>query len=82
MESIARSVREPLSSAILKADLPNAKPFWKVLNLRAWWSAPILVPKDPVRALRKPTSFLNAPSVMVTRLFRLPVQNFFTSFIR
>ena len=41
LESIARSVREPLSSAILKGDIPKRKLFLPALNRQAWSAVPM-----------------------------------------
>lgn len=74
LESIARSVREPLSSAILKGDIPQAEAILSSIKPAGVVSRADVVLPNQFQALRK--SFIPERSVpvMVTRLFELPVQ--------
>ncbi|WP_248637911.1 biofilm formation regulator HmsP [Citrobacter koseri] len=74
LESIARSVREPLSAAILKADIPEAETILARIQPAGVVSRADVVLPNQVQALRM--SFIPERSVpvTVTRLFELPVQ--------
>src|SRR5699024_5697303 len=74
LESIARSVREPLSSAILKGDIPEAEAILaSILPAGVVLLDAVLLPTH-FQAMRK--SFIPARPVpvMVPRLFALPLQ--------
>lgn len=74
LESIARSVREPLSASILKGDIPEAESILKRIQPAGIVSRADVVLPNQFRALRM--SFIPERSVpmMVMRLFELPVQ--------
>lgn len=74
LESIARSVREPLSAAILKADIPEAETILARIQPAGVVSRADVVLPNQFQALRM--SFIPERSVpvTVTRLFELPVQ--------
>ena len=74
LESIARSVREPLSAAILKADIPEAETSLARIQPAGVVSRADVVLPNQFQALRM--SFIPERSVpvTVTRLFELPVQ--------
>ncbi|MGK8897611.1 biofilm formation regulator HmsP [Citrobacter koseri] len=74
LESIARSVREPLSAAILKADIPEAETILVRIQPAGVVSRADVVLPNQFQALRM--SFIPERSVpvTVTRLFELPVQ--------
>ncbi|MDA8479410.1 biofilm formation regulator HmsP [Citrobacter sp. Awk 4] len=74
LESIARSVREPLSAAILKADIPGAESILVSIKPAGVVSRADVVLPNQFQALR--ISFIpeRPVPVMVTRLFELPVQ--------
>ncbi|EIJ1513174.1 sensor-domain containing phosphodiesterase [Salmonella enterica] len=74
LESIARSVREPLSSAILKADLPGAETILESIKPAGVVSRADVVLPNQFQALRKRFIPERPVPVMVTRLFELPVQ--------
>lgn len=74
LESIARSVREPLSASILKGDIPEAGSILKRIQPAGIVSRADVVLPNQFQALRM--SFIPERSVpmMVMRLFELPVQ--------
>ncbi|MGM8234556.1 biofilm formation regulator HmsP [Enterobacter hormaechei subsp. hoffmannii] len=74
LESIARSVREPLSASILKGDIPEAESILKRIQPADIVSRADVVLPNQFQALRM--SFIPERPVpmMVMRLFELPVQ--------
>lgn len=74
LESIARSVREPLSSAILKGDIPQAEAILASIKPAGVVSRADVVLPNQFQALRKSFIPERPVPVMVTRLFELPVQ--------
>ncbi len=74
LESIARSVREPLSSAILKGDIPEAEAILASIKPAGVVSRADVVLPNQFQALRKSFIPERPVPVMVTRLFELPVQ--------
>lgn len=74
LESIARSVREPLSASILKGDIPEAESILKRIQPAGFVSRADVVLPNQFQALRM--SFIPERPVpmMVMRLFELPVQ--------
>lgn len=74
LESIARSVREPLSASILKGDIPEAESILKRIQPAGIVSRADVVLPNQFQALRM--SFIQERPVpmMVMRLFELPVQ--------
>ncbi|MDY1038173.1 biofilm formation regulator HmsP [Lelliottia sp. CFBP8978] len=74
LESIARSVREPLSAAILKGDIPEAETIIKRIQPAGIVSRADVVLPNQFQALRM--SFIPERPVpmMIMRLFELPVQ--------
>ncbi|ELT0869608.1 biofilm formation regulator HmsP [Enterobacter hormaechei] len=74
LESIARSVREPLSASILKRDIPEAESILKRIQPAGIVSRADVVLPNQFQALRM--SFIPERPVpmMVMRLFELPVQ--------
>ncbi|EMM7234277.1 biofilm formation regulator HmsP [Enterobacter hormaechei] len=74
LESIARSVREPLSDSILKGDIPEAESILKRIQPAGIVSRADVVLPNQFQALRM--SFIPERPVpmMVMRLFELPVQ--------
>ncbi|UAT39772.1 biofilm formation regulator HmsP [Escherichia fergusonii] len=74
LESIARSVREPLSSAILKGDIPQAEAILSSIKPAGVVSRADVVLPNQFQALRKSFIPERPVPVMVTRLFELPVQ--------
>ncbi|WP_375602112.1 biofilm formation regulator HmsP [Enterobacter hormaechei] len=74
LESIARSVREPLSASILKGDIPEAESILKRIQPAGVVSRADVVLPNQFQALRM--SFIPERPVpmMVMRLFELPVQ--------
>ncbi|MEX1760206.1 biofilm formation regulator HmsP, partial [Escherichia coli] len=74
LESIARSVRGPLSASILKGDIPEAETILKRIQPAGVVSRADVVLPNQYQALRM--SFLPERPVpmMVMRLFELPVQ--------
>lgn len=71
LESIARSVREPLSSAILKGDIPEAEAILASIKPAGVVSRADVVLPNQFRALRKSFIPERPVPVMVTRLFEL-----------
>ena len=74
LESIARSVRDPLSSAILKGDIPEAEAILASIKPAGVVSRADVVLPNQFQALRKSFIPERPVPVMVTRLFELPVQ--------
>lgn len=74
LESIARSVREPLSAAILKADIPEAEAILSRIQPAGIVSRADVVLPNQFRALRMRFIPERSVPVTVTRLFELPVQ--------
>lgn len=74
LESIARSVRQPLSASILQADIPHAESILAGIQPAGIVSRADVVLPNQFQALRM--SFLpeHAIPVMVTRIFELPIQ--------
>ncbi|WP_234095365.1 biofilm formation regulator HmsP [Enterobacter hormaechei] len=74
LESIARSVREPLSASILKGDIPEAESILKRIQPAGIVSRADVVLPNQFQALQM--SFIPERPVpmMVMRLFELPVQ--------
>ena len=74
LESIARSIREPLSNAILKADIPEAEAIIKQIKPAGVVSRADVVLPNQFQALR--VRFIPERSVpmMVARVFELPIQ--------
>ncbi|WP_039057852.1 sensor domain-containing phosphodiesterase [Enterobacter sp. Bisph1] len=74
LESIARSVREPLSAAILKADIPEAAAIIKQIKPAGVVSRADVVLPNQFQALRMSFIPERPVPVMITRMFELPVQ--------
>ena len=74
LESIARSVREPLSAAILKADIPEAEAILGRIQPAGIVSRADVVLPNQFQALRMRFIPERPVPVMVTRVFELPVQ--------
>lgn len=74
LESIARSVREPLSGAILKADIPEAEAILGRIQPAGIVSRADVVLPNQFQALRMRFIPERLVPVMVTRIFELPVQ--------
>lgn len=74
LESIARSVREPLSAAILKADIPEAEAILGRIQPAGIVSRADVVLPNQFQALRVRFIPERPVPVMITRLFELPVQ--------
>lgn len=74
LESIAREVREPLSSAILKGDIPDAETILKRIQPAGIVSRADVVLPNQFQALRMRFIPERPVPVMVTRMFELPVQ--------
>ena len=74
LESIARSVREPLSAAILKADIPEAEAILGRIQPAGIVSRADVVLPNQFQALRMRFIPERPVPVMVTRIFELPVQ--------
>ncbi|MCZ0884046.1 biofilm formation regulator HmsP [Raoultella ornithinolytica] len=74
LESIARSVREPLSAAILKADIPEAEAILGRIQPAGIVSRADVVLSNQFQALRMRFIPERPVPVMVTRVFELPVQ--------
>ncbi|MGQ7096763.1 biofilm formation regulator HmsP, partial [Escherichia coli] len=68
LESIARSVREPLSSAILKGDIPEAEAILASIKPAGVVSRADVVLPNQFQALRKSFIPERPVPVMVTRL--------------
>ncbi|ALR78541.1 biofilm formation regulator HmsP [[Enterobacter] lignolyticus] len=74
LESIARSVREPLSAAILKGDIPDAEAILGRIQPAGVASRADVVLPNQFQALRIRFIPERPVPVMVTRIFELPVQ--------
>ncbi|MGG7448032.1 biofilm formation regulator HmsP [Kosakonia oryzendophytica] len=74
LESIARSVREPLSAAILKADIPEAESILKQIKPAGVVSRADVVLPNQFQALRMRFIPERPVPVMITRIFELPIQ--------
>ncbi|MBN6045638.1 biofilm formation regulator HmsP [Citrobacter sp. ku-bf4] len=74
LESIARSVREPLSASILKADIPGAEAILASIKPAGVVQRADVVLPNQFQALRMSFIPERPVPVMVTRLFELPVQ--------
>jgi EAL domain-containing protein (putative c-di-GMP-specific phosphodiesterase class I)/GGDEF domain-containing protein len=74
LESIARSVREPLSAAILKADIPEAEAILGRIQPSGIVSRADVVLPNQFQALRMRFIPERPVPVMITRMFELPVQ--------
>ena len=74
LESIARSVREPLSASILKADIPGAEAILASIKPAGGVQRADVVLPNQFQALRMSFIPERPVPVMVTRLFELPVQ--------
>ena len=74
LESIARAVREPLSAAILKADIPEAEAILSRIQPAGIVSRADVVLPNQFQALRMRFIPERPVPVMITRLFELPVQ--------
>lgn len=74
MESIARSVREPLSAAILKGDIADAEAILKRIQPAGVVSRADVVLPNQFQALRMSFIPERPVPVTITRLFELPVQ--------
>ena len=74
LESISRSVREPLSAAILKADIPEAEAILGRIQPAGIVSRADVVLPNQFQALRMRFIPERPVPVMITRMFELPVQ--------
>lgn len=74
LESIARSVREPLSASILKGDIPEAESILKRIQPAGIVSRADVVLPNQFQALRMSFIPERPAPMMVMRLFELPVQ--------
>ena len=74
LETVARSVREPLSSAILKGDIPEAEAILSRIKPSGIVSRADVVLPNQFQALRMRFIEEHPVPVSVTRLFELPVQ--------
>lgn len=74
MESIARSVRQPLSTAILKANIPEAEAILNAIQPTGIVARADVVLPNQFQALRVRFLPERPVPVMVARLFELPVQ--------
>ncbi|QIG35139.1 biofilm formation regulator HmsP [Leclercia adecarboxylata] len=74
LESIARSIREPLSAAILKGDIPQAESIIKSIKPAGVVSQADVVLPNQFQALRMNFIPERPVPVMVKRLFEMPVQ--------
>ncbi len=74
LESIARSIREPLSAAILKGDIPQAESIIKSIKPAGVVSQADVVLHNQFQALRMNFIPERPVPVMVKRLFEMPVQ--------
>jgi len=74
LESIARSVREPLSAAILKGDIPEAETILKQIKPAGVVSRADVVLPNQFQALRMRFIPERPVPVMITRMFELPIQ--------
>ncbi|XTZ38597.1 biofilm formation regulator HmsP [Salmonella enterica] len=74
LESIARSVREPLSAAILKADIPEAEAILQQIKPAGVVSRADVVLPNQFQALRMRFIPERPVPVTITRIFELPIQ--------
>ncbi|MBL7636596.1 MULTISPECIES: biofilm formation regulator HmsP [Atlantibacter] len=74
MESIARSVRLPLSAAVLKADIPEAEAILKQIKPAGIISRADVVLPNQFQALRLSFTPERPIPVMIARIFEIPVQ--------
>ncbi|SFU12144.1 EAL domain, c-di-GMP-specific phosphodiesterase class I (or its enzymatically inactive variant) [Kosakonia arachidis] len=74
LESIARSVREPISAAILKADIPEAETILKQIKPAGVVSRADVVLPNQFQALRVRFIAEHPVPVTITRFFELPIQ--------
>ena len=74
LESIARSVREPLSEAILKADIPEAEAIITQIKPAGVVSRADVVLPNQFQALRMRFMPERPVPMMIARVFELPVQ--------
>jgi len=74
LESVARAVREPLSAAILKGDIPEAETILGRIQPAGIVSRADVVLPNQFQALRMRFIEERPVPVMITRLFELPVQ--------
>ncbi|MEB6381357.1 biofilm formation regulator HmsP [Leclercia adecarboxylata] len=74
LESIARSIREPLSAAILKGDIPQAESIIKSIKPAGVVSQADVVLPNQFQALRMNFIPEQPVPVMMKRLFEMPVQ--------
>lgn len=74
LETVARSVREPLSAAILKGDIPQAEAVLSLMKPAGIVSRADVVLPNQFQALRKQFIDERPVPVAMTRLFELPVQ--------
>lgn len=74
MESIARSVRNPLSAAILKADIPQAEAILQDIQPVGVISRADVVLPNQFQALRVSFAPERPVPMLISRLFELPVQ--------
>ncbi|WP_297196922.1 sensor domain-containing phosphodiesterase [uncultured Pluralibacter sp.] len=74
LETVARSVREPLSSAILKGDIPEAEAILARIKPAGIASRADVVLPNQFQALRMRFVQERPVPVTMTRLFELPVQ--------
>jgi len=74
MESVARSVRQPLSAAILKADIPEAEAILQQIKPAGIISRADVVLPNQFQALRVRFTPDRPIPMMISRIFELPVQ--------
>ncbi|MCS2162217.1 biofilm formation regulator HmsP [Scandinavium sp. H11S7] len=74
LESVARAVREPLSAAILKGDIPEAETILRRIQPAGIVSRADVVLPNQFQALRMRFIEERPVPVMITRMFELPVQ--------
>ena len=74
MESIARSVRLPLSAAVLKADIPQAEAILQQIKPAGIISRADVVLPNQFQALRVSFTPERPIPVMIARIFEIPVQ--------
>ncbi|WP_374255454.1 biofilm formation regulator HmsP [Yokenella regensburgei] len=74
LETVARSVREPLSAAILKGDIPEAESILKRIQPAGIVSRADVVLPNQFQALRMGFIPERPVPMMVARVFELPVQ--------
>ena len=74
MENIAHTVRQPLSEAVLKADIPQAEAILHTLKPAGILSRADVVLPNAFQALHADFETEKPVPLLVTRLFELPVQ--------